>query len=34
MYESVSYLVKEHRDNIHRIISIARYEILAENRDS
>ena len=34
MYESVSYLVTDHRDNIHRIISIARYEILAENRDS
>ena len=34
MYESISYLIKEHKENVHRIFSIARYEILAENRDS
>lgn len=34
MYESISYLIKEHKNNLHRIISIARYEILSENRDS
>ena len=34
MYESISYLIKEHKENVHRIFSIARYEILTENRDS
>ncbi|WP_455540006.1 ABC transporter permease [Terrisporobacter sp.] len=34
MFESISYLIKEHKQNLNRIISIARYEILAENRDS
>lgn len=34
MYTSINYVIKEHVNNIYRIISIARYEIIAENRDS
>ena len=34
LYTSINYVIKEHLNNIYRIISIARYEIIAENRDS
>lgn len=34
MYSSISYVIKEYANNIYRIISIARYEIISANRDS
>lgn len=34
MCKSISFVIKEHVTNIYRIMSIARYEIISENRDS
>lgn len=32
MMESIKYVIDEHRNNIYRIFSIAKYEIMSENR--
>lgn len=34
LYKSLLYVLKEHANNIYRIITIVKYEIMAEHRDS